>query len=97
MPKAPHLLLTSLALVASLAPAARAADEAVVMADATRILNQMAADPNTGVPLELLRRSEGVIVVPTMLNVQLRRRGRSSAGGVFLVRDSGKGQGGATR
>ncbi len=87
MPKAPHLLLASLALAASLAPPARAADEAAVMADAARILNQMAADPNSGVPLELLRRSEGVILVPTMLNAGFVV-GAKFGRGVFLVRDS---------
>lgn len=87
MPKAPPLLLASLALIASLTPPARAADEAAVMADATRILNQMAADPNTGVPLELLRRSEGVVLVPTMLNASFVV-GAKFGRGVFLVRDS---------
>ena len=80
MPKAPPLLLASLALVACLAPPARAADEAALMADAARILNQMSADPNSGVPLELLRRSEGVIVVPNMLPTPASSSGRSSAG-----------------
>ena len=87
MPKAPPLLLASLALVASLSPTARAADEAAVMADAARILNQMSADPNSGIPLELLRRSEGVIVVPTMLNASFVV-GAKFGRGVFLVRDS---------
>ena len=87
MPKAPPLLFASLALIASLAPPARAADEAAVMVDATRILNQMASDPNTGVPLELLRRSEGVILVPNMLNASFVV-GAKFGRGVFLVRDS---------
>ena len=87
MPKAPPLLLASLAVAASLAPPARAADEAAVMADAARILNQMAADPNTGVPLELLRRSEGVVLVPNMLNASFVV-GAKFGRGVFLVRDS---------
>ncbi len=88
MPKAPPLLLATLA-VAWLAstPPARAADEASVLADATRMLNQMASDPNTGVPLELLRRSEGVILVPNMLNASFVV-GAKFGRGVFLVRDS---------
>ena len=88
MPKAPPLLLATLALawLASTTPA-HAADEASVLADATRMLNQMARDPDTGVPLELLRRSEGVILVPNMLNASFVV-GAKFGRGVFLVRDS---------
>ncbi len=89
MPKAPPLLIATLAIAGSFLQStpARAADEAAVLADATRMLNQMARDPNTGVPLELLRRSEGVILVPNMLNASFVV-GAKFGRGVFLVRDS---------
>lgn len=89
MPKAPPVLLALVMLVASLTltPPARAVDEAAVLSDATRMLNQMAADPNTGVPMELLKRSEGVILVPNMLNASFVV-GAKFGRGVFFVRDS---------
>jgi SH3 domain-containing YSC84-like protein 1 len=86
MPKAP-LFFGSLAILLSQTIPSQAADEAAVVADAARMLNQMARDPNTGVPLELLRRSEGVILVPNMLNAGFVV-GAKFGRGVFLVRDS---------
>ena len=88
MPKAP-LVLASLAVILILPPLPRPGRRRVraVPADATRILNQMAQDQNTGVPLELLKHSEGVILVPRMLNAGLVV-GAKFGRGVFLVRDS---------
>ncbi len=90
MSKPPPFLtaIPALALaLAATAPTLRAADEAAVLADATRTLEQMAANPNTGVPIALLRQSEGVVLVPNMLNASFLV-GAKFGRGVFLVRDS---------
>jgi lipid-binding SYLF domain-containing protein len=86
MKKAPPLLVATLMLAAISAPA-RAHDEAALLAQATRTVEQMAAHPDSGVPLQLLRQSEGVILVPNMLNASFLV-GAKVGRGVFLVRDS---------
>jgi SH3 domain-containing YSC84-like protein 1 len=89
MTKAPALLVATLAIAGFLlqTPPARAGDEANVMADATRTLEQLAADPSSGVPRELLRQSEGVVLIPNMINGGLVL-GAKYGRGVFLVRDT---------
>ena len=77
----------ALAVIASVATRASAHDEAAVLAMATRTLEDMSANPNTGVPVNLLRKSEGVIVVPNMINASFIF-GAKVGRGVFLVRDS---------
>jgi lipid-binding SYLF domain-containing protein len=90
MTKAPPIVLaTLLAVASSLLPArpARAGDEATVMAEATRTLEELSADPRSGVPRELLKQSEGVVLIPNMINGGLVL-GAKYGRGVFLVRDS---------
>jgi lipid-binding SYLF domain-containing protein len=89
MTKAPALLVATLMVAGFLlqTPSARAGDEANVMADATRTLEQLAADPGSGVPRELLRQSEGVVLIPNMINGGLVL-GAKYGRGVFVVRDS---------
>jgi SH3 domain-containing YSC84-like protein 1 len=89
MTKAPALLFATLTVAGFLlqTTSARAGDEANVMADATRTLEQLAADPGSGVPRELLRQSEGVVLIPNMINGGLVL-GAKYGRGVFLVRDS---------
>ena len=86
MKKAPPLLAATL-ILASLTAKARAHDEAALIAQATRTIELMAANPESGVPLQLLRQSEGVILVPNMLNASFLV-GAKAGRGVFLVRDS---------
>jgi lipid-binding SYLF domain-containing protein len=86
MKKTPPLLLATLILAAMSVPA-RASDEAELLAQATRTIEQMAAHPDSGVPLQLLKQSEGVILVPNMLNASFVF-GAKLGRGVFLVRDS---------
>ena len=65
----------------------QANDEAAVIASATRVLEQMANDPETGVPTGLLQQSQGVIVVPNLINASFVF-GVKLGRGIFLVRDS---------
>jgi lipid-binding SYLF domain-containing protein len=62
-------------------------DDAAVVASAAKVIESMAADPNTGVPVALLGQAQGVVIVPNLINagfvfgVKLGR-------GVCRVRDS---------
>lgn len=88
MTNGPRRLAWAIPLTLALwAAPATARDEAIVMANAVRTLEMMASNPNDGVPVGLLRRSEGVVVVPHMLNAGFVV-GAKLGRGVFIVRDS---------
>ena len=92
MTKATRLTVAALTFfgLAFPAGAASAADEAGVIVAATRVVELMAANPDSGVPMDLIRQSEGIILVPNMLNASFVF-GAKYGRGVFLVRD-GKGK-----
>jgi lipid-binding SYLF domain-containing protein len=85
--KMPTKLLIATLLLGTISAPAQANDEAALLAEATRTIELMAANRESGVPLQLLRQSEGVILVPNMLNASFLF-GAKLGRGVFLVRDS---------
>ena len=83
----PRIVLCSLALLSLSAGSARAWDDATVVSSAAKVLEQMAADTNTGVPVALIRQAQGVVIVPNLINASFVF-GIKLGRGVFLVRDS---------
>ena len=84
-----------LALLLAVAWSARAADEAAVVKRATKLLEEIASDPDSGIPARYLREARGIVILPGLVETQLGV-GRKKGHGVFLSRDE-KGEWGDVR
>jgi lipid-binding SYLF domain-containing protein len=81
------MIFVSCAMLCAPASFVQAADDAAVVTLASHVLDQMANDPTNGVPLPLLKQSQGVVVVPNLINASFVV-GVKIGRGVFMVRDS---------
>ncbi len=74
-------------ILAVIPPPAARANDAVIVTGAAKTLEDMAADPNSGIPQSLLKASEGVVLVPNLINASFVF-GVKIGRGVFMVKDS---------
>jgi lipid-binding SYLF domain-containing protein len=75
-----------LALLLTMASSARAADEAGVVKEAAALLEQIASDPDSGIPTPNLREASGILIMPHVVETQFGM-GRKRGYGIFLSRD----------
>jgi len=75
-----------LAVTLVLGSSAQAADEAAVIRDATKILEEIASNPESGIPPQVLKEATGIAVVPHMVETQVGL-GRKKGHGVYLPRN----------
>ena len=75
-----------LALLLTVASSARAADEAAVVKEAAGLLEQIASDPESGIPAQSLREACGILIMPHIVETRLGM-GRKRGHGIFLSRD----------
>lgn len=75
-----------LGLIVAVASTARAADESAVVVRATRLLEEIASGPESGIPVGELREAAGILIVPHIVEMRLGM-GRKKGHGVFLSRD----------
>ncbi len=80
----------ALALIFGGGAAARAADQADVARGATKLLEEISRDPDSGIPPQFLHEAKAIMIVPHMVETQLGV-GLRKGHGVFLARD-GKGE-----
>ena len=76
-----------LALLLTVTSSLRAADEPAVVKEAACLLEQIATDPESGIPAQHLREASGILIIPHVGDTRLgigRKRGR----GMFLTRDN---------
>lgn len=74
-----------LALTLAVASSTRAADETAVIERATRLLEEISSNPDSGIPAGNLQDAAGIIIVPHMVETRLGL-GRKKGHGVFLAR-----------
>jgi lipid-binding SYLF domain-containing protein len=75
-----------IALLLAVGSSAQAADEAAVVKRATKLLEEISSDPESGIPTQYLREAKGIVIMPGLVDTRLivgRRRGH----GLLLRRD----------
>jgi lipid-binding SYLF domain-containing protein len=82
-----YAALTSLAIAASVAPIARAADPAETIAQSEQVLAELIAIPGKQIPAKLLSEAQGIAIVPRVIKIGFVAGGRRGHG-VVLVRDA---------
>lgn len=70
----------------ALAPSAQAADETTVVREATRLLDEIASNPDSGIPPQALRDARGIMIMPHIRETHLGIGGKRGHG-VFLSRN----------
>lgn len=76
----------TLALILAVGSSAQAADETAVVRRATKLLEEISSNPESGIPPRFLQEAKAIVIVPHIVENQLgvgRRKGR----GVFLLRN----------
>ena len=74
------------ALLLTVAQSVRAADEPAVAKEAAVLLEQIASDPEMGIPMKSLRAASCILIMPHVVETRLGI-GRKRGHGVFLSRD----------
>ena len=74
------------ALLLTLAQSVRAADEPAVAKEAAVLLEQIASDPEIGIPRRFLREASCILIMPHVVETRLGV-GRKRGHGIFLSRD----------
>ncbi len=75
-----------LAVAASASASVKAADELAAVKQATKLLEEIASDPNCGIPRESLWEAQGILIIPRMVETQLGV-GRKKGHGIFMPRN----------
>ena len=75
-----------LALILTFGSSARAGDHAAVVVRATNLLEEIAANPDSGIPPQFLREAKAILIVPDIVENELGV-GRKRGHGVFLPRE----------
>ncbi len=78
----PSLILILVLVIASMA---RAGDETSAVVEATKLLEEIASKPDSGIPARFLREAKGVLIMPHMVE-SMTGLGRKQGRGVFLSR-----------
>ncbi len=81
-----HPCRLALGMLLAVGSTAHAGDESAVENRATQLLKEITADPDSGIPLQVLRDAQGILIVPHIVENQLgvgMTRGR----GVYLLRN----------
>lgn len=81
-PRSGFVLILLLSVVSS----ARAADDTANVQRATSLIEEIANDPKSGIPLAELRSARGILIMPGIVETQVGV-GRTKGRGVFLLRD----------
>ena len=80
------VLALVLAVAASASASDKAADELAAVKQATKLLEEIASDPNCGIPRANLWEAQGILIIPRVVENQLGV-GRKKGHGIFLPRN----------
>lgn len=80
------VLVLLLILTAGTSASAQAADETAVVTKATRLLQEISKNPDSGIPKPFLQDARGIMIVPDLVETRLGI-GRKKGHGVYLPRD----------
>jgi lipid-binding SYLF domain-containing protein len=75
-----------IALLLTGAQYVRAEDEPSIVKEAARLLEQIASDPESGIPAECLREASGILIMPHVVDKRFGL-GRKRGQGIFLSRN----------
>ena len=75
------------ALLLTGAQCVRAEDEPSIVKQAARLLEQIASDPESGIPAKCLREASGILIMPHVVDKRLGL-GRKRGQGIFLSRNA---------
>ena len=73
-------------LLLTVAQSVRAADEPAVAKEAAVLLEEIASDPDLGIPTRCFREASGILIMPHVVETRLGM-GRKRGHGIFLSRD----------